>query len=896
MTGRTSTRLPAFASSFVGRAAERTALSEGLARSRLVSLVGPGGAGKSRLAVEVVRDLPDVVGFVELAAAGVGPRPAGDVALAVLDACGVRDDPELTPAARLVGRLRDAPGVLVVDGCEHRHDEVAALVATLLRGCPDLRVLATSRRRLGVLGEEVQALGALEDDGTALFAARARAVRPDLRLDDDAVAAICRLAEGLPLAVELAAGHARVLALEDITAGMADRLRFAAADDPGLAARHRSLGACIAWGVAAAGAPAARALAALSVIGGRFTMAAAAGVAGDDAPAVATLVEHSLVTFDPADGRYRLLDSVREHAAELLLADGTGGVVHTRLGDWVATLAAELAPGLGRAEPDALARLDRDRAAVHAALRRAAATGSRLDRAADVVADLAFGWSLRGRCAEGRELADGVHGALVHPPPRLRWALAFLTAYAGDLGAGVALALEAAEHASAAGDAQTHGRALTLVGMVQMFVDPAGADPVLAEAVTLAVGAGDDWGEVESRQMRAYSCLLRCADAEALRYADQALPALDRLGHPQLRAWDGAIRAEIACRAARYDHAEACGRAALEMALGVAEPVSAGAGLLPVVRALAARGRADDAAALVAEVRPFFTTHPGVGTALVVELAEAVAAVARDPVAALGPVDALRAAAGSAGLPAVDGELAVLAATCALLAGHPDAAASAAVDAARAADAIGHREIACAALLTGAAAERAAAAPGSAEREGAARRAHAALTAAAVGGLEGLVPDALDLVAGVALDAARVMVAARLHAAADRRRDELGAARSPLARALLADRDAVAAALPAGARREAVAAGARLDRNRAVTYALRARGTRHRPTSGWESLTPTEREVVDLVGTGLTNAAVGEALLISAGTVRTHLRSVFAKLDVTSRTELAALAARREGR
>jgi DNA-binding CsgD family transcriptional regulator len=101
-------------------------------------------------------------------------------------------------------------------------------------------------------------------------------------------------------------------------------------------------------------------------------------------------------------------------------------------------------------------------------------------------------------------------------------------------------------------------------------------------------------------------------------------------------------------------------------------------------------------------------------------------------------------------------------------------------------------------------------------------------------------------------------------------------------------------ALPSGARREAAAAGARLDRDRAVAYAVRARGARGRPSSGWESLTPTERDVVDLVGTGLSNAAVGDALLISAGTVRTHLRSVFAKLGVTSRTELAALAARRD--
>ncbi|MEJ2869112.1 LuxR C-terminal-related transcriptional regulator [Actinomycetospora sp. OC33-EN08] len=847
--------LPAFASSFVGRADDVRDLAGLVRRTRVVTLVGPGGAGKTRLAVEVARAVGGVIGFVEAGA------PA-DLALAALAAAGIREDPDASPEDRLVASLADRHGLFVIDGCEHVRAAAAGLVGRVVRGCPDLRVLTTSRVRLGLVGETVRAVGRLPDDGRALFVERAREVRADLPSDDSAVAAICRLAEGLPLAVELAAGHARGLPLAAIRDAMSDRLRFPASADPGLPARHRSLQACIAWGLDAAGERAARALAALSVLPGRFTLEAARAVTGEPATVLETLVDHSLVAFDPVDARYRLLDTVREHAAETLLDEAP---VHDRLRSWVAALARELTDGLGRADPGALDRLDRESVAVVAVLRGAASSGRGLDEAAGIVVDLAFGWSLRGRCHEGRDLARGVAEALPEVPPRLGWALAFLTAYAGDLAAGVELAAAVADRAEGA----TRGRALTLLGMAQLFVDPAGAADVLAEAVALGVDAEDDWGEVEARQMLACCHLQQCADRDALRCADAALPALDRLGHAQLRAWDAAVRADVAVRAGRLADGEAVGRDGLRLALGVAEPVSAGACLLPIVRSVCAQGRPDDGSALVAQVRPFFAEHPGVGTALVVELADAIAAAWSDPP---GPVPlALREAVAAAGLPALGAEVALLHATLAL-----DGVAAA--EAEELAASIGHREHAAAAALV-----RAVDGPGG----------HVALAAAAEAGCELLVPDGLDVVARSALRSGRVTVAATLHAAADRRREELGLAVSPLGRAVRGDRDATVAALPVATSAECAERGRRLDRDGAVAYASRARGRRDRPSRGWESLTPTEREVVRLVGKGLTNAAVGAALLVSAGTVRTHLRSVFGKLGVSNRVELAALAARR---
>jgi DNA-binding CsgD family transcriptional regulator len=172
----------------------------------------------------------------------------------------------------------------------------------------------------------------------------------------------------------------------------------------------------------------------------------------------------------------------------------------------------------------------------------------------------------------------------------------------------------------------------------------------------------------------------------------------------------------------------------------------------------------------------------------------------------------------------------------------------------------------------------------------------AALATAADLGLLPVVADGLDVVAALVVDAGSARTAARLQGAADRLREDLGAVPSPLAALLrTADGPAVAAALGETAATEARLEGAALDAAAAVAFAQRARGRRGRPTSGWDSLTPTERAVVALVAEGLTNQRVGERLLMTAGTVRTHLRSVFAKLDVASRTELAAAFSGRAG-
>jgi predicted ATPase/DNA-binding CsgD family transcriptional regulator len=867
--------IPVAASSFVGRTVELAALAEVLGRQRLVTVVGPGGCGKTRLAAEFAAAWSAPVdGFVELAPLG----PHADVSSAVLGACGLREDPARTTTEVLRDQLGRVEGLLVLDNCEHLRDAVAALVADLLRHCPPLRVLVTSRVSIGLAGERMFPLEGLDPagDGVELLLDRARDVQPDLPADPDgrpAAVEICRLADGLPLAIELAAAHARSLPLAGIRDGMADRLAFLTSRGLG---RHGSVSASLDWSVRLVGETARQALAALSIIDGRFPLEVAMAVTGDDRAALETLVDHSLVQFDAVDGRYVLLETVREYAAVLLTGAGAADVAHARLLEWGAAFAAEVRDGLERAEPDALRRVAHADAAVHTVLNRVVDTGVGAEAAARIAVDLAFGWSLRGRCSEGLTLVRRLASVLDPPPPALQWAHAFLAVYSGDLEAGFGLGAAAVEQAGA--DRRTAARARILTGMVQAFVDPAGAEPVLVEATALAEAAGDDWGQVEAAQVQAYTYLFRDRLEDAVACADAVLPALERLGHGQLRAWDSAIRADAAATAGRFADAEEHGRRGFDLAVAVGEPVSALGALIPLLRCLVATGRYEEAGSLLNAGLRFLDTHPGLGTDSFAALARAVVASADDPAVAVEAAE--RSLVAAAELPSILRDSALLLATARLRSGDPDGARGAAGTAAEASVALGSAGGAAAAALVGAAADR--------DRGRDATAAYEALTVAHAHGMRPLVVDGLTLAGALARDAARPSVAARLHGAAERLRGDLGAAVSPLGALLRPDPTFLAA------HADALAEGARLGQAGAVGYAVRNRGRRGRPKSGWDSLTPAERQVAALAAQGRSNPEIAAGLLVSSATVRTHLRSVYAKLDLTNRAALAAAVALRD--
>ncbi|MEU4517210.1 BTAD domain-containing putative transcriptional regulator [Amycolatopsis sp. NPDC024027] len=337
--------LPAPLTSFIGRDDDLARVSALLTTGRLVTVLGPGGAGKTRLALEAARRHGHDVRLIDLASV---TEPA-KVAPAVLAGIGLRGSALFDARKRagtdelavLVSELGGRESLLLIDNCEHLIDAVAHLVATLLPRCPALRVLATSREPLAVDGEALVPLGPLalpgpDDDVRAvasvrLFTERAAAVRPGFAVDETTLPDIVRVVrglDGLPLALELAAARLRTLSLPDLADGLADRFRLLTTGSRTAPPRHRTLRAVIAWSWELLDERERTVAARIAVLPGGVTPASAAAVcAGTSVPAgevpdlLAALVDRSLLQLAPGTGRYRMLETIREYGIERLAGD-----------------------------------------------------------------------------------------------------------------------------------------------------------------------------------------------------------------------------------------------------------------------------------------------------------------------------------------------------------------------------------------------------------------------------------------------------------------------------------------------------------------------------------------------------------------------------------------------
>jgi predicted ATPase/class 3 adenylate cyclase len=517
--------LPAQVSSFVGRDDELRAVAELVSSSRLVTLTGPGGAGKTRLGLQVAAELletsPDGAWFVELA-----PLAGSEiVASTVASVLRVRDEPHRPVLDTLVESIGDRSLVLVLDNCEHVIDGAAAVTNAILRACPNVRLLATSREPLSIDGEvlyripplslpargEVAATAVLAAESVQLFADRASQHRHGFIVDDSnavAVARICRRLDGLPLAIELATARLNALSVDELDTRLDARFRLLTGGSRTALPRQQTLRALIDWSWDLLSPGEREVLARLSVFAGGFDLEAAEEVAAGGAAAadevidhVGTLVDKSLVEADDAGGiiRYRLLESVLAYASDRLMDTGAAEESRVRADhrDHFLAWAEAAVPKLGGGEQESwLERLE----AEHDNLRAAVAWSLRDDDPRPglrLVAALARFWARRGHFTEGLAHLGAVLDRPEAAAPTMErgFALGFMAALLDDVGdyqAARARAEAALEIGRAQGDDRLCALALVnLAGVTVRLGDPRGALPLLDEGLSCARRCAD---------------------------------------------------------------------------------------------------------------------------------------------------------------------------------------------------------------------------------------------------------------------------------------------------------------------------------------------------------------------------------------------------------------------
>ncbi|MEU6670554.1 BTAD domain-containing putative transcriptional regulator [Streptomyces sp. NPDC046727] len=401
--------------SFVGREPELTAIRSDIASARLVTLTGPGGSGKTRLAEEAAAGLPSAW-LVELAPLD---RPEA-VPGAVVSALGLRETvlltnelgtPQADPTVLLIEYCAPRSQLLILDNCEHVIGAAAALAETLLTRCPGLTILATSREPLGVPGESVRPVEPLvPEQAHRLFAERAKAVRPDADAvlgDTAAVAEICRRLDGLPLAIELAAARLRLLTPRQIADRLDDRFRLLTSGSRTVLPRQQTLRAVVDWSWELLDERERTALRELSVFAGGWDLTAAEAVCtGPAADLIGALVDKSLVVAAPHDPdgtgtgsgtgfgagmRYRMLETIHEYATERAAeVPGLRAAAERRHRAWVRSLVEEAEPQLrSAAQLPWFSRLETELDNIRAGLDRAVRAGDEAEAGAVV---LAIGW------------------------------------------------------------------------------------------------------------------------------------------------------------------------------------------------------------------------------------------------------------------------------------------------------------------------------------------------------------------------------------------------------------------------------------------------------------------------------------------------------------------------
>ena len=893
--------LPVQLTSFVGREAVMLDVGQLLVDNRLVTLTGAGGAGKTRLGVEIAAriapEFRDGVWYVDLSPI---THPAV-VPVTVMRALGLPDQPGRSTMDTLLRFVADRQLLILLDNCEHLLDASAELVVAVLAGAPGLTVLATSREPIGVTGEATWRVPSLSvaDAAIELFADRARLAQTGFTVSSDnaaAVAEICGRLDGMPLAIELAAARVRALSLAEILEGLHDRFRLLTGGARTAVRRQQTLRASVDWSHALLSEPERVLFRRLAVFLGGLDLDAAQAVAGGGdveryqvLDQLTLLVDKSLVVAENASGRtrYRLLETVRQYAQEKLAESGEADAVRWRHRDHYTAIAALLdAPARTDHEQrleQAEAEMDNLRAAFVWSLET-----SDVGRSLELATSLQPLWFTRGRIREGLAWFDAaLTGGDTH---HLEVAAAVRAGALADkavLDAWVAarISMDQAQQAVAIAreldDPALLARALTACGVVANYYDREVARPYFAEAIGLARAIGDRWRLSQILALQAQGAAI-AGDPLAVRAAgeegrDLADAIGDRSNSRVSRFWLGlaqGVSGDLAGAIKQLGEVAAESAAAHDEIWRVASLGTLGTVLAYQGEADGARAAAEATLTAGAELGGFF----GMGYQVL-----ALAALAAGDRAS---ADEAREAASKH--ISVAGEMGAMwrywGADVALAGGDLAAARGLADDAVSAT-----KGCYLSFALTG----RARVLMAQGEPKQAERDAHDALTRAAEIEAPICVPDILEVLAGLAGEAGSHHEAARLFGAAQAVRQRIGVVRFKIYDAgYLASVTALRDAMGDKDFDAAWAEGAALSTEEAIAYAQRGRGERKRPASGWASLTPAERDVVRLVSEGLANNDIATQLFVSPRTVQTHLTHVYTKLGLTSRVQLVQEAAR----
>lgn len=525
---RTRHNLPKPLTSFVGRHRELAECRRLLGDTRLLTLTGVGGCGKSRLMLRLadalVAEHPDGIWFLDLAPLSDPMR----VPEALVAALGVQEEAGRTLTDTLADHLRDKRTLILLDNCEQMLAAAAEVAATLLQSCAQVRMVATSREAMAVPGEVTYQVPSLplpdpggaggmdmigSSDSVRLFVERAGLVRPGFQLDAQnapVVAEICRRLDGIPLAIELAAARVKVLATDEIRARLDDMFRLLAGGSRATLPRHQTLRATIQWSYDLLSPPEQELLRNLSVFAGGWTLDAATAVSGGEQDefevldALARLVDKSLVVVVVEGGstrksRYRFLETVRQYALEKLNETGQGQAVRDRHLDYFLGLATEARDRLtGPEQPRWLSRLEAEHENLLAAISWCLHAEQGIEPGLRMGEALWRFWNVRGHLTLGREMLDKVlsrDGA--DRPTQARFSClrgaAGLALDQGDLGSARSLSEQALALARELGEARTIAQALNGLGMAASNAgDAAAARAFYEQSLAAAREAGDD--------------------------------------------------------------------------------------------------------------------------------------------------------------------------------------------------------------------------------------------------------------------------------------------------------------------------------------------------------------------------------------------------------------------